>query len=55
MEFLQHGAKLGGDALRQEDRDARAEAEKFHVRNGPQLTQEVFQLFVVEQQGIAAA
>src|SRR4051812_2989578 len=55
MRFFENFAKLGGDPLRQKDRDARADANEFDVRNGPELAQKVSQLIVAEQQRVAAA
>ena len=37
MIFFQHGAQRGRDALGQKNRDARADAQKLQMRNGPQL------------------
>ena len=55
MKFFQHRAQLRRDALRQKDRDARADAQKFHVRNRAQPAQQILQLLVAQQQRVAAA
>lgn len=54
MIFLQHRAQLGRDALRQENRDPRADAEKLDVRDGAQAFQNSFEFVVAENQGVAA-
>ena len=41
--------------MRQEDRDARADAQKFDVRNRAQPAQQIFQLLIAQQQRVAAA
>ena len=55
MKFFQHLAEFRGDALGQKRRDARADAQEFNVRNRAQPGQQVFQLFVAQQQRVAAA
>ena len=55
MKFFQHRAQFRRDALRQENRDARADAQKFHVRNRAQPAQQIFQLLIAQQQRVAAA
>ena len=55
MILAQHSAELRRDALRQKNRDARAEAEKLDVRNGAQPAEKMFQPFVAEQERVAAA
>ena len=55
MIFREHRAKLGRDALRQKNRNARADAQKFDVRNRAQAAQHFFQLIVAEEQRVAAA
>ena len=52
---MQHRAQLRRDALRQEDRYPRADAQKLHVRDRAQTAQQMFQLLVAEQQRVAAA
>src|SRR5205814_2565698 len=54
MVFLKHGAKLRRDALRQENRNARADAEKLDVRNGAEPAQDALEFFIAENKGIAA-
>ena len=49
MKFFQHRAQFGRDALRQESRDARTDAQKFNVRNRAQPAQKIFQLVVAQQ------
>ncbi len=53
MVFLQHRAKLGRDALWQENRDASADAEKLDVRDGAQALQDAFEFVVAEDEGVA--
>ena len=55
MKFLEHGAQVRRDALRQKNRNARADAQEFDMRDGAQAAEEVFQFLVGEQQWIAAA
>src|SRR5205085_1346542 len=55
MVLLQHLAKRGRDALRQENRNARADAEKLDVRNRAQTAQDFLELIVAEEQSVAAA
>ena len=55
MKFFQHRAEFGRDALRQEDGDARADAEKFNVRTRAQLGEQMLQLVIAQEQGVAAA
>ena len=55
MKFFQHRAQFRRDALRQKNRDARADAQKFDVRNRAQPAQQIFQLVVAQQQRVAAA
>src|SRR4051812_42628987 len=53
--FLEHRTQLWRDALRQENRNARADAQELHMRNRPQLAQKKLQLFVTQEQRVAAA
>ena len=46
--FFSIAHNCGRDALRQENRDASADAEKLHVRNGAQPAQEIFELVIAE-------
>ena len=55
MKLLQHRAEFGRDALREKNRDARADPDKLHVRNRAQPGQQILQLFIAEQQRVAAA
>ena len=55
MKLLQHRTQLERDALRQKDRNARADAEEFDVRNRPQPAEEIFELFIAEQQRVTTA
>src|SRR5215211_723377 len=55
MKSLQHRAQVRRDPLRQKDRDARADADEFHVRNGAKLRQQMFELLIAEEQRIAPA
>ena len=55
MIFLELGAQGRGDALRQEDGDAGADAQKLDVRNGAKAAEQMIELVVAEQQGVAAA
>ena len=55
MKFFQHRAQFRRDALRQKNRDARADPQKFHMRNRAQAAQQMFQFFVAQQQRVAAA
>ena len=48
MIFRQHRAKLRRDPLRKENRDPRADAEKFDVRNRPQSAQKILEFTVAE-------
>lgn len=52
---LQHGAQFRSDALGQKDRNTRADADKFHVRNRPQRGEQLVQFVIAEKQRIAAA
>ncbi len=52
--LFQHRAELGRDPLRQENRDARADADELDVRDGPQTGEDLVELVVREEQGIAA-
>ena len=54
MIFLQHRAELRRDSLRQENRDARADAEKLDVRNRAQPAEDFLQLVIAEEQRVAA-
>src|SRR5438270_3048100 len=54
MVFGQQRAKLGRDALRQENRDAGADAEKLNVRDGAETFQDPFKFIVAENQSVAA-
>ena len=54
MIFLQHLAELGRDPLRQENRDAGADAEELDVRDRAQAAEDFFQLVVAEEQRVAA-
>ncbi len=54
MIFLQHGAKLGRDALRQENWNSRPDAKKLDVRDRAQPAKNAFELVVAENQGVAA-
>ena len=49
MIFLQHRAELRRDALRQENRDARADAQKLDVRDRAQAAQNFLELIVAEK------
>src|SRR6266567_9300015 len=53
--FLQSRAQLRRDALREKNRDVRAEAQELHVRDAAQLREQVFELLVAEQERVAAA
>ena len=55
MKLLQHCAQFRRDALRQEDGNARADAQKLHMRNRPQPREQILQLLVAEQQRVAPA
>ncbi len=54
MIFLQHLAKLGRDPLREKNRDARADAEEFDVRNRAQPAENFFQFRITEKKRVAA-
>ncbi len=54
MKLLQHVAQFRRDALRQKHRNARADADEFHVRNRAQPAEQILELFIAEQQRIAA-
>ena len=55
VKFLQQRAEFRRDALREKNRDPRANPDKLQVRNRAQPGEEIRQLFVAEQQRIAAA
>ena len=55
MMFLQHRAKLRRDSLRQENRNARADAKKLDVRNRAQAAKQLVELIVAENKCVAAA
>ena len=48
MMFREHRAKIGRDALRQKNRDTRADAEELDVRDGAQALQDAFEFIVAE-------
>ena len=54
MVFRQHRRQLRGDALRQEDGHARADADDFDVRDGAQAEQDALQDVLRQRQWIAA-
>ena len=54
VELPQHRAQLGRDALREEEWDARADAEELDVLDGPQPGEEILELLVAEEQRVAA-
>jgi hypothetical protein len=54
MVLLQHAAQLGGDALRQEDRHAAADADELDVLDRPQAGEQRVELGIGEEQGITA-
>ena len=53
--LLEHLAQLRRDALRQENRDARADADELHVLDRAQPAEDVVELAIRQQQWIAAA
>src|SRR4051812_22863482 len=55
MIFFEHRAKIGGDPLGEEERNARTNAQKLHMRNGSQAMQQELQLLVTEQERVASA
>ena len=55
MILRQHRAKLRRDSLWQENRDARADAEKLDMRDRAQAAQNFLKLIVAENERIAAA
>src|SRR5438105_5308908 len=55
MIFGKHRAKLGRDSLWQENRDARADAEKLDMRDRAQAAQNFLELIFAENERIAAA
>src|SRR4051794_39431940 len=55
MILPQHGAELWGYALRKENRDARANPQKFDVRYRTQTRQQIVKSLVTEQQRITSA
>src|SRR4051812_1846586 len=55
MKFFQHLAQFRRDALGQKNRNARADAQKFQMRNRAKLAEEMFEAFVTEEERVAAA
>ena len=53
--LLEHGAELGGDALRADDRHARADAHDLDVIDGAHAGEDLLELVVGEHQRVAAA
>ena len=54
MIFFEHGAKLRRDALRQKNRNARADPEKLNVRNSAKAAENALEFFIAENEGVAA-
>ena len=54
VEFLQHRAKFRRDPLRQKDRHAAADAEKFDVLDGAQAAQQIFKPCIGKQKRVSA-
>src|SRR5882762_6380408 len=52
--FLEDIAQRGRDALRQENRNARAEADELDVLDRTQARKQMFEFIVGEEEGIAA-
>ena len=52
--LFQHRAEFRRDALGQENRDARADADELDVRDGPQAGEDLVEPIIREEQGIAA-
>src|SRR5438876_6221747 len=55
MILFEHRAQFRGDALRQKNGNSRADPQKLHVRNAPQLAEKKFQFIIAEEQRVAAA
>src|SRR6476659_1581573 len=55
MMFRQHCAQLRRDALRQENRDPRADAEEFYVLDRAQPREQLVELIVAEDESVATA
>jgi hypothetical protein len=55
MEFLEHLAKGGRNALREEDGNARTDPEKLNVLDGAKLAEKISQLIIAQQQGVSTA
>src|ERR1700742_4914543 len=53
MILLEHRAKLRRDALGEKDRNPRADAEKFDVRNRAQSAQHLLELGIAEEKRVA--
>ena len=54
VKLAQHLHQVGRDALRQEDRHARADADDLHVRDGAQAAQQILQHLLRNRQRVAA-
>ena len=54
MMFFQDRAELRGDALREKDRDAGADTNELDVRDGTQAPKQSVELFIGEEERIAA-
>ena len=52
MKLAQHFAQCGRDALGQEDRDARTDAQELHMRDGAQPAQQGLQFLVTQEERI---
>lgn len=53
VELLQHGTKFRGNPLGKEDGDAGSDANELDVRDGVQAGDEVFELGIRQQKGVA--
>src|SRR4051812_27418152 len=55
MIFRQHCAERRRDPLRKKNRHARADTEKFNVRNRAQPAQDFFKFVIAKKEGVPAA
>src|SRR6185437_8434840 len=55
VKFLEHRAQGRRDALRQKDRNARADAKKFNMGDGAQLAEQMLKFFIAEQERVTTA